>query len=59
MVPMACSASILCEPNFSGTGAVGMVVRLATRSTGCQEGSSRDFLVQKQMVGQKLLEGVW
>ena len=52
MVPVACSASMLSEPKFSGTGAVSMVVRLAARSTGCKEGNSKAFLVQKQLVGQ-------
>ena len=47
MVPVACSASMLSGLNLSGTGAVSMVVMLATRNTGCKEGSSRAFLVQK------------
>lgn len=47
MVPVACSASMLSEPKFSGTRAVSMVVMLAARSTWCKEGSSRAFFVQK------------
>ena len=57
MVPVACSPSVQSEPKFSGTGAVSMVVRLAARSTGCKEGSSRAFLIQKQLVVQQLSGG--